>query len=132
MTKALIKRKKNRLARRGFYSLFDDIDRMFDRMWKRFEFPVITYSYPEVETKDGKATMKFDLAGFDKEDLDIEYDKGYLSIKAEKKDKGSYKSSSYCYKVDTKFDDIDAEFKEGKLTVEFPYEEAEVKRIEVK
>jgi len=132
MTKALVKRKKNSIAQRGFFSLFDEVDRMFDRMWKRFEFPVITYSYPEVETKDGKATMKFDLAGFDKEDLDIEYDNGYLSVKAEKKDKDSYKSSSYCYKVDTDFDKIDAEFKDGKLQVQFPYVEPDIKRITVK
>ena len=102
----------------------------------------------DIYEKDGVYHIEMDIPGFDKKDIKVECDKGYLTITAQKEEKeeehkdknyirrerryGTYKREFYLGELDnTK---INAEFKDGVLTVTVPKkEEIETKTvIEVK
>lgn len=101
----------------------------------------------DIYEKDGNYHIEMDVPGFDKNDIAIECNNGYLTITAEKKDEindegknyirrerrcGRYERSFYVGDVDA--NDIEAEFKDGLLKIVVP-KKAEVvnkKRIEIK
>ena len=80
--------------------------------------------------------MEIDIPGFDKDDIKIELQEGYLTITAEKDDEKEDKhakylkrerfsgmcSRSYYVGDNVREEDIKANFKNGILTVEFPKE----------
>ena len=90
----------------------------------------------DLKEKDGKYYLEIDIPGFDKEDIKIELQDGYLTISAEKDDEKEDKhakylkrerfsgmcSRSYYVGDNVKEEDIKANFKNGILTVEFPKE----------
>ena len=90
----------------------------------------------DLKEKDGKYYLEIDIPGFDKEDIKIELQDGYLTISAEKDDEKEDKhakylkrerfsgmcSRSYYVGDNIKEEDIKANFKNGILTVEFPKE----------
>ena len=98
----------------------------------------------DLKEKDGKYYLEIDIPGFDKEDIKIELQDGYLTISAEKDDEKEEKhvkylkrerfsgmcSRSYYVGDNVKEEDIKANFKNGILTVEFPKEQE--KKIEEK
>ena len=98
----------------------------------------------DLKEKDGKYYLEIDIPGFDKEDIKIELQDGYLTISAEKDDEKEDKhakylkrerfsgmcSRSYYVGDNVKEEDIKANFKNGILTVEFPKETE--KKIEEK
>ena len=102
----------------------------------------------DIYEKDGIYHIEMDIPGFDKKDIKVECDKGYLTITAQKEEKeeehkdknyirrerryGTYKREFYLGELDS--DKINAEFKDGVLTVTVPKkEEVETKTvIEVK
>lgn len=98
----------------------------------------------DIYEKDGVYHIEMDIPGFDKKDIKVECDKGYLTITAQKEEKeeehkdknyirrerryGTYKREFYLGELDnTK---INAEFKDGVLTVTVPKkEEVETKTV---
>ena len=96
----------------------------------------------DLKEKEGKYYLEIDIPGFDKEDIKIELQDGYLTISAEKDDEKEDKhakylkrerfsgmcSRSYYVGDNIKEEDIKANFKNGILTVEFPKEQE--KKIE--
>ena len=97
-----------------------------------------------VKEKDGNYVLEIDVPGYDKEDIQIELQDGYITVTAtrneEKEDKSSKYlkrerfsgmcSRSYYAGENIKEEDIKANFKNGILTVEFPKEPE--KRVEEK
>ncbi len=103
----------------------------------------------DVYEKGGKYNVVLDVPGYDKDDIKIECDNGYLTISAEHTDEdedkdeeknyirrerhyGSFSRSFYVGDVDP--DEIKAEFKKGTLKISVPkVEEAPTKKqIEIK
>lgn len=90
----------------------------------------------DLKEKDGKYFLEIDIPGFDKDDIKIELQEGYLTITAEKDDEKEDKhakylkrerfsgmcSRSYYVGEEVKEEDIKANFKNGILTIEFPKE----------
>ncbi len=90
----------------------------------------------DLKEKDGKYFLEIDIPGFDKDDIKIELQEGYLTITAEKDDEKEDKhakylkrerfsgmcSRSYYVGDNVREEDIKANFKNGILTVEFPKE----------
>ena len=106
----------------------------------------------DIKEKKDKYLLDIDLPGFNKENIDISLNKGYLNIKAkvdkeEKNDEDEkfvrreryYGECSRSFYVgdDIKEEDINAEFKNGILQIEVPKKNPddkakEVKHIEIK
>lgn len=98
----------------------------------------------DIYEKDGVYHIEMDIPGFDKKDIKVECDKGYLTITAQKEEKeeehkdknyirrerryGTYKREFYLGELDS--EKINAEFKDGVLTVTVPKkEEIETKTV---
>ena len=98
----------------------------------------------DIYEKDGAYHIEMDIPGFDKKDIKVECDKGYLTITAQKEEKeeehkdknyirrerryGTYKREFYLGELDS--EKINAEFKDGVLTVTVPKkEEVETKTV---
>ena len=98
----------------------------------------------DIYEKDGVYHIEMDIPGFDKKDIKVECDKGYLTITAQKEEKeeehkdknyirrerryGTYKREFYLGELDN--EKINAEFKDGVLTVTVPKkEEVETKTV---
>ena len=91
----------------------------------------------DIYEKGGDYHIEMDIPGFEKKDINIETDNGYLTITAEKKDEvededknyirrertyGKYQRSFYLGDLET--DNIKAEFKDGMLKLTVPKKEA--------
>ena len=87
----------------------------------------------DIYEKEGKYNVVLDIPGFDKKDIKIDVENGYLTVKAyrkeenDEKDKhyikrervyGSFKRQFYIGDVDS--DEIKAEFKDGTLKIIVP------------
>ena len=98
----------------------------------------------DIYEKDGVYHIEMDIPGFDKKDIKVECDKGYLTITAQKEEKeeehkdknyirrerryGTYKREFYLGELDS--EKINAEFKDGVPTVTVPKkEEVETKTV---
>lgn len=98
----------------------------------------------DIYEKDGVYHIEMDIPGFDKKNIKVECDKGYLTITAQKEEKeeehkdknyirrerryGTYKREFYLGELDS--EKINAEFKDGVLTVTVPKkEEVETKTV---
>lgn len=93
----------------------------------------------DIYEKDGSYHIEMDIPGYDKKDIKVECDKGYLTITAEKSEQeeekegkkyirrervyGKYKREFYL--GDIQSDKIDAEFKNGILKISVPKKEEE-------
>lgn len=105
----------------------------------------------DIYEKDGDYHIEMDVPGFDKKDISIECDKGYLTITAEKTvnndEDDSNNSKKYIrrersygkyqrefYLGDIEADKIDANFKDGVLNITVPKKEEIVtkRQIEIK
>lgn len=120
------------IPRRSFFR--DEIDDLFD-------FPIIKSNNimkSDIYEKGNNYIMEIDLPGFKKEDVKIDFDKGYLTIEAKreetKEDKnyvkreryyGEYKRSFYVGDIDDSL--IKAKFIDGILKINFPKKELENK-----
>lgn len=97
----------------------------------------------DIYEKGGDYHIEMDIPGFDKKDIQIETDNGYLTITAEKKEEvndeeknyirkersyGKYQRSFYLGDLET--ENIKAEFKDGMLKVSVPKKEVvETKKV---
>ena len=103
----------------------------------------------DIYEKDGDYHIEMDVPGFDKKDINVECDKGYLTITAEKNNEETEesKNKNYIrrertygkyqrefYLGDVEADKVDAEFKNGILHITVPKKEEIVtkKQIEIK
>ena len=105
----------------------------------------------DIRETDDKFILDMDLPGFDKENINLSLNNGYLQVsaKVEKEDndeqEGKYVhrerfcgecSRSFYVGEDTMYEDIDAEFKNGILTIEIKKKDEETsnepKQIEIK
>ena len=103
----------------------------------------------DIYEKDGNYHIEMDVPGFDKKDISIEANEGYLTITAEQNSEDEEKNENKNYirrervygKVERSFylgdldqDKIDAEFKTGILNIGVPKKEetSNKKRIEIK
>ncbi len=101
----------------------------------------------DVLEQDGKLVVKASLPGFDKDDIDVRLDDGVLSIKAEHSDEREH-TDERVYRRERRYGavarrlalpsiadgaDVEAELKDGVLTLSIPVPEANVpKQIEIK
>ncbi len=99
----------------------------------------------DIYEKDGNYHIEMDIPGYDKKDIQVECDKGYLTITAEKSDEeeekegkkyirrervyGKYKREFYL--GDIQSDKIDAEFKNGILKITVPKKEEVVSKTSI-
>lgn len=103
----------------------------------------------DIYEKDGNYHIEMDVPGFDKKDISIEANDGYLTISASHNSEEDYTGEDKNYirrervygKVERSFylgdldqDKIDAEFKNGILSIVVPKKEetSNKKRIEIK
>lgn len=133
-------------------TLRDEIDNIFDRTFGQlFESPGQTQLMggwvPALDLYEDKdnLTLKCELPGMKKEDIDISLHEGFLTIsgerKHEKKQEGEvYRTERYEGRFNrslalpskVNFDKINATYKDGVLTVKLPKaEEAKPKQIQV-
>lgn len=104
----------------------------------------------DIKDKGDKFVLEAELPGFDKQDIHLDIDGGFLTLTAERKSEneekdedgkyirrersyGSYRRSFDISNVNT--DMIDAEYKNGVLTVSLPKKEIappETKRLEIR
>jgi len=116
----------------GFDNIFDHFERMFDDDFFGVNVPSVNYPpYNIVKTGENKYNVEVALAGFSKDDINVEYADGMLTIKskdkkeAEETDKDGnviHKgiSKRYFSKSFTIADDVEingAELKDGLLKV---------------
>ena len=101
----------------------------------------------DVYEKDGKYNIVMDTPGYDKDDISIECDNGYLTISAEMHEEDNDEDKNYIrrerrygkfsrsfYVGDVDADSIEAEFKKGTLKIVVPKleEKPTKKQIEIK
>ncbi len=99
----------------------------------------------DIYEKDGDYHIEMDVPGFDKNDISIECDNGYLTVTAEKSEEENDENKRYIkrersygkyqrsfYLGDTNSDEIKASFKHGILKITVPkVEEHTKKQIEI-
>ena len=93
----------------------------------------------DIYEQDGSYYIKIDIPGFNKNDINIEENNGYLTVSANKnveeaddnknyirreRTYGKYERSFYLGDLET--DEIKAEFKDGTLNIVVPKKEAEI------
>ena len=135
------------VPRRNSFDLFDDF--FDDSFFTRKERNLMKTDIRELKDK---YIVDVDLPGFNKKDINLSLDNGYLNIKAkaekndENKKEGKYLhqerfygecSRSFYVGEEIEEKDIKAEFKDGILKVELPKkeiskEEKTIKQIEIK
>ena len=129
------------VPRRNSFDLFDDF---FDnRFFPKKENNLMK---TDIREKNDKYLVDIDLPGFEKENINLSLDNGYLNISAkvnkeENNDDEKFVrkerfygecSRSFYVGEDIKEEDIQAEFKNGILKIEIPKKEIEDKAKEVK
>ena len=118
------------IPRRNEFNLFDE---MFDNpFFTEHESKIMK---TDIREKGDKYVIDIDLPGYEKENIKIEVEDGYLTVQAEvnseneDKEKGKYVrrerymgtcSRSFYVGEDVKSEDIKASFKKGILTLEIP------------
>lgn len=101
----------------------------------------------DIYEEEGKYYIEADFPGFKKEDISINFDRGYITVKAMKKQETKDNNKNYIrrerkmssiersfYLGDVNQNEIDAQFKDGSLLIEIPKTEQESskKQIEIK
>jgi HSP20 family protein len=136
--------------RRGWDDPTSPMERLF-RLYRNWELPSdaegeLTGAYPvDIREEDGKLVVDAEMPGFRREEVDVNIDKGVLTITAERKPaevKGTRHLTERCYtRVERSFtlpDPVDeskvnAKLDDGVLHLELPQtEESKPRRIEVK
>ena len=132
------------MPRRNDFDLFEDIfsDPFFNSK------PVAKTMKTDIREKDDAYLVDIDLPGYDKKDIKIEVENGYLIVTAkkdssseEKDEKGNYIrrerftgecSRSFYVGEEIEAEDVKASFKNGILTLDIPKKEDEKKLPEKK
>ena len=100
-----------------------------------FERKEIKLMKTDIKEEDGNVVVEIDLPGYEKDDIKVDLEDGYLTVKAEKNEKkedekkGKYIrrerfmgmcSRSYYVGNSVRHEDIKANFKNGILTLTYP------------
>ena len=132
----------------GFDNVFDHFERMFDEDFTSFNAPTFPF-YNIVKQGKNKFAIELALAGYSKDDIEVNLEDGVLSIKSKKEEKTDEKDEDgeiihkgiakrYFSKSFTIADDVEvkgAELKDGLLRVALERivpEHKKPKTIEVK
>ena len=136
------------VPRKNSFDLFDDF--FDDEFFPRHEFmpkKERNLMKTDIKEKKDRYVLDIDLPGFEKENIKLSLDNGYLNIhakvnKEEKNDENErfvhqerfYGECSRSFYVgdDIKEEDIQAEFKNGILKLEIPKKQIENKQKEIK
>ena len=134
------------LVPRRNFDLFDDLfdDNFFNKKEKNL-------MKTDIKEKKDRYTIEMDLPGFEKENIKLELNNGYLTITGKQENKIDEEEEKYVHKErfygectrsffvgdNIKEEDIDAEFKNGTLKIDIPKKEdqkeiPETKQIEIK
>ncbi len=134
------------LVPRRNFDLFDDFfdDNFFNKKEKNL-------MKTDIKEKKDKYIIEMDLPGFEKENIKLELNNGYLTIKGKQENKIDEEEEKYVHKErfygectrsffvgdNIKEEDIDAEFKNGILKIDIPKKEEqkeipETKQIEIR
>jgi len=119
------------------------LDDFFDSFGKKDNNRNISMMNCDIYETNGEYHIEIDMPGFDKKDINIEFDNGYLSISGIKKTENNAEERNYIRKernygrVERMFyfgeldsDNIKAELKEGILTLVIPKKQSvETKRL---
>jgi len=94
----------------GLATLCEGLDRWFDDDY--FEPSVERKWAPavDIEEKDGTYLLKADLPGLRKEDIHVELENGYLTLRGERKEEYE-KTRKNCYRVERTFGSFSRTFK---------------------
>ena len=132
----------------GFDNVFDHFERMFDEDFTSFNAPTFPF-YNIVKQGKNKYDIELALAGYSKDDIEVNLEEGVLTIKSKKEEKTDEKDEDgeiihkgiakrYFSKSFTIADDVEvkgAELKDGLLKVALERiipEHKQPKTIEVK
>ena len=131
----------------GFDNVFDHFERMFEDDFTSFSAPTFPF-YNIVKQGKNKYDIELALAGYSKDDIEVNLEDGVLTIKSKKEDKSEEKEDGevihkgiakrYFSKSFTIADDVEvkgAELKDGLLKVSLERivpEHKQPKTIEVK
>jgi len=131
----------------GFDNVFDHFERMFEDDFTSFSAPTFPF-YNIVKQGKNKYDIELALAGYSKDDIEVNLEDGVLTIKSKKEDKSEEKEDGevihkgiakrYFSKAFTIADDVEvkgAELKDGLLKVSLERiipEHKQPKTIEVK
>ena len=134
------------LVPRRNFDLFDDFfdDNFFNKKEKNL-------MKTDIKEKKDKYIIEMDLPGFEKENIKLELNNGYLTISGKQENKIDEEEEKFVHKErfygectrsffvgdNIKEEDIDAEFKNGILKIDIPKKEEqkelpETKQIEIK
>ena len=134
------------LVPRRNFDLFDEFfdDNFFNKKEKNL-------MKTDIKEKKDRYTIEMDLPGFEKENIKLELNNGYLTITGKQENKIDEEEEKYVHKErfygectrsffvgdNIKEEDIDAEFKNGTLKIDIPKKEEqkeieETKQIEIK
>lgn len=134
-----------------FFGLKNELDRLFENEFANFTSggELLRTWNPAVDVLEDKdtVTVKAELPGFNKEDIDVSLDKGVLTISGERKSEkqhdqvrghrverfsGSFRRS-VTLPVQVNAGKVGAQYRDGVLTVTLPKsDEAKRKQIEIK
>ena len=119
------------IPRRNGLDIFDEV--FSDPFFSQKENKIMK---TDVKEKDGNYILEIDVPGYNKEDIQIELQDGYVTVTATKNEEKEDKQSKYLKRErfsgmcsrsyyageNIKEEDIKANFKNGILTIEFPKE----------
>ncbi len=134
--------------KRNEFDLFDDFFRGDDFFNTRREHSIMK---TDIKEKDNEYVIEMDLPGYEKENIDLELEDGYLKVSAKvEKEENNNENEKFVHKErfygecsrsfyvgeDIKEEDIKAEFKNGILKVDIPKKEVkgelpEAKKIQI-
>jgi len=151
---ALVPRRRERFA--DLLRLPDEIDRLFRDLWgdllparEEWLAPVgVTFPVVDVYESNGELVVKAELPGMKREDIDVSYRDGMLTIQGERKEEKEVKEGNYhrresaygAFKrviqlpYEVKAEDAKATYKDGVLEIRFPKLEEKEKgtKIQIK
>jgi len=131
-------------------STFEEMDRLFDNLWRATGLPTSQFSLPSVDiysTDDSHMVVEVQTPGFDTDDIEMNVRNGVLEIRGEKQEKDEQKDGKRNYLVRERnasfarrvvlpegadAESITAELDKGLLKVTVPVNRPEAKRIQIK
>jgi HSP20 family protein len=129
--------------------LFDDVFRSFDGRLPAFGSPSFGAAWPNVEISETDKAIKVtaEIPGLDEKDVELLLNDGVLTLKGEKRSETEDKDKQFSERfygrfersiplgVEVEEDKVDAQFRNGVLTVVLPKSakaQSQVKRIAIK
>lgn len=130
-------------------STFEEMDKLFDNLWRSFNLPSSSFSLPSIDiySEDNQhMVVEMQAPGFSADDIEISIRNGVLEIRGERAEKEEKKDKKRSYMVresaasfarrvvlpeGADAENISAELDNGLLKVTVPVERPEAKRIKI-